>query len=199
MKPTFTHIFLLLLFCAASIAAKAQSGKQTSISIGPDAGIPFNTEHAYGMHTRDVYQDGLGGNIRIEFPITANLHATASIGYAVYHSNLKYLYLTPYQGTTNTSTLPSGPPPYKYIPLKAGLRYYYAKYLYVAAEAGEAVKVQHGAMSSFIYSGGAGAVIPFGTHHGVDIGLRYEGGYKSIDADFKMSQLGIGVAYKYSF
>jgi hypothetical protein len=151
------------------------------------------------VHTRDIYQDGLGGNIRAELPITVGLHLTASVGYVVYHSNVKYFYLTPWQGTINSSSAPAGPPPYKYIPLKAGLRYYYSKYLYVGAEAGDAVKVQKQAVSSFIYSGGIGAAIPFGVHHGLDIGLRYESGYKNIDSDFKMAQLGIGFAYKYTF
>jgi hypothetical protein len=199
MQAKSIRLFLLLMLCGASTLVKAQSGNKMSISIGPDVGIPFNTEHTYQVHTRDIYQDGLGGTMRAELPITAALHLTASVGYVVYHSNVKYFYLTPWQGTINSSSAPAGPPPYKYIPLKAGLRYYYSKYLYVAAEAGDAVKVQNQAVSSFIYSGGIGAAIPFGVHHGLDIGLRYESGYKNIDSDFKMAQLGIGFAYKYTF
>lgn len=201
MQTKAIRIFLFMLFCAASIAVKAQSGNKTSISIGPDVGIPINVDHTNSLHTRDIYQDGLGGNIRAEFSVTSALHLTVSVGYVVYQSNLKYLYLTApnevsaYAGPSNQGT----PPPYKYIPVKAGLRYYFANYLYLAAEAGDALKVQNQAISSFIYSGGLGAAIPFGVHHALDIGLRYESGYKNIDSDFKMAQLGIGFAYKYSF
>jgi len=200
MAIKHSRLFILLLFCAASNRVSAQLGNKMSISIGPDVGIPFNTEHSYQVHTRDIYQDGLGGVIRAEFALTPVLHATASVGYVIYHSNLKYFYITPaqlsnYAGPSNQS----GPLPYKYVPLKAGLRYYFVRYLFLSAEAGDAVKIGDEAITSFIYSGGVGAAIPFGIHHGLDIGLRYESGYKNIDSDFKMGQFGIGFSYKYTF
>jgi hypothetical protein len=195
------RLVILLMFCAASSLVKAQSGNKMSISIGPDVGIPINADHPSSVHTRDIYQDGLGGTIRAEFPLTAVLHATASVGYVVYHSNVTYLlYATPtllnnFAGPSN----PGSPPPYKYVPLKAGLRYYFVKCLFVSAEAGDAVKIGDRAKASFIYSGGAGAVVPFGVHHALDIGFRYEQGFKNIDSDFKMGQIGIGFSYKYTF
>ncbi|QEC75636.1 hypothetical protein [Mucilaginibacter ginsenosidivorax] len=200
MAVKYIRLLILLMFCAASSRVSAQSGNKMSLSIGPDVGIPINVDHPNAVHTRDIYQDGLGGTIRAEFPLTPALHATASVGYVVYHSNLRYLYLTPtqlsnYAGPSNTSS----PPPYKYVPLKAGLRYYYVKCLFVSAEAGDALKIGHEAKASFIYSGGAGAAVPFGVHHALDIGFRYESGYKNIDSDFKMGQIGIGFSYKYTF
>jgi hypothetical protein len=198
MQTSFIRIFLTFLFCSSSLFSLAQSGTQTSISIGTELGIPFNAQHDY-VKTRDVYQDGLGGIIRLELPITSSLHFIASAGYAVYHSNLMYLYAIPDVIPGSNPNLPNQPGPYTYIPLKAGLRYYYVKYLYVSAEAGEAIKTNKFTRSSFIYSGGLGGAIPISAHHGIDIGLRYEGGYKNTDADFRMSQLGVGVAYKYSF
>ena len=49
--------------------------------------------------------------------------------------------------------------PYKFIPLKAGLRYY-IKYFYLQGEAGESFKANVTA-NSFIYGGALGGLIPF--------------------------------------
>jgi hypothetical protein len=187
--PVIAFLFLISF-------ANAQSGNRIALSFGPDLGIPFNTtSNTYGL-VRDYYQDGLGASVKAEVPVSLSLHFTGSAGFVYYHTNSHYLVLPLPLGGSNASVQP---PPYKFIPLKAGLQYYYAKYFYISVEAGAAIKGNSASLNSFIYSGGLGAIIPFNVHHGLDLGLRYERGFKIADYDSPMSQFGIRMAYRYSF
>lgn len=192
MKKTLLSLVFLFIITFAN----AQSGNKTSYSIGPELAIPFNTTSNSGL-ARDYYQDGLGGSVKIEAPITATLHFTGSAGYVDYPTNAHYLYILPlaYGG----SSADMQPPPFKFIPVKAGLQYYYDQYLYLSGEAGAAFGANAVSTTSIIYSGGLGAVIPFNTHSGLDISARYERGFLSTNYDSPMSQLGIRLAYKFGF
>lgn len=190
MKKT---LLAALAFLFIITIAKAQSGNKISYSIGPEFAIPFNTtSYDYGS-ARDYYQDGIGGSAKIEAPITVDLHFTGSAGYVDYPSNEHLLYLPVSSGGPSEGVQP---PPYKFIPVKAGLRYYYGQYLYVSGEAGAAFGANLVSTTSFIYSGGLGAIIPFNKHSGLDIGARYERGFLSSGYDSPMSQLAIRVAYR---
>jgi hypothetical protein len=87
--------------------------------------------------------------------------------------------------------------PYEYIPLKGGLRYYFARFFYVDGEAGAAIGANSNAASSFIYSGSMGFIIPFTPKNGLDFNFGYGRGYHITNYPFSMSQLSIGVAYKF--
>ncbi len=194
MKQKYLNLFAMFLLFV-SLTAKAQSDKP-AISIGPEVGLPFNTEHNY-IKTRDVYQPGVGASIKLELPVSSGLKFTATAGYLNYASNEHLLYATTlyYPPMGGSSTLPA----YEFIPLKVGLRYYYAKSFYLDADAGEAFKAGGNAKNSFIYAAAFGALIPFSKHHGLDLNARYENGYKSKNYDYAMQQLGIRLAYRYSF
>lgn len=187
------RIFLMMLFCAASTLVKAQSGNKISVGLGPELGIPFNAKHESVIGTND-YKTAYGGSLKAEIPVNSLLHVTFSGGYTAFKTKfspapnvqLDYAGLLRYKAT------------YKYIPVKAGLRYYFIKYLYAGAEAGAAFKVgDAGGKTSFIYSGGVGGALPVGAHQAIDLGVRYERGYKVYD--HTMGWAGISLAYKYQF
>jgi len=194
MKKTLLSI---LAFLFVITFAKAQSGNKISYSIGPELAIPFNTtSNTYGL-ARDEYQDGIGGSVKIEAPITVDLHFTGSAGLVDYATNAHYLYFLPVSSGGQSEGVQ--PPPFKFIPVKAGLQYYYGQYLYISGEAGAAFGANSVSTTSFIYSGGLGAIIPFNAHNGLDISARYERGFLAPSYDSPMSQLAIRVAYKFGY
>ena len=197
-------ILLLPTLILISLFAKAQSGDKVAISLGPEFNIPFNTGTTPYGKTTDYYKDGYGGSIKIEVPIVHSLHFTGSAGFLYYRSayyfSLFYFdnMLAPTaayneQGNKIYSAA------YKYIPLKAGLQYYYSKCLYLGADAGEAIKVGPVSAKSFIYSGGLGGVIPINKHNGIDLSIRFERGYKNVDYNYAMSQFGFRLAYRFGW
>jgi hypothetical protein len=193
MKKT---LLSLLAFLFVITLAKAQTANKTSYSIGPEFAIPFNTTSNSGL-ARDYYQDGIGGSVKIEAPITVTLHFTGSAGFVDYPTNAHYLYYLPV--AYGSPSVGVQPPPFKFIPVKAGLQYYYDQYFYLSGEAGASFGANAVSTTSIIYSGGLGAVIPFNAHSGLDISARYERGFLSTNYDSPMSQLGIRLAYKFGF
>ncbi|MDB5141722.1 MAG: hypothetical protein JWQ66_435 [Mucilaginibacter sp.] len=195
------NILPVLAFLLISAFARAQSGDKITLSLGLELGIPFNTStYNYG-DIRGYYKDGIGGSLRIELPVTKSLHFTASAGYISY-PNVYYLALTATETAPAGYVYPSDQlisnTSYRFIPVKAGLQYYYSGYLYADAEAGAAIKSNSATKTSFIYSGGLGGVIPFNAVSGLDIGFRYERGYQVYVYPSPMSQFGIRLAYKHA-
>jgi hypothetical protein len=194
MKKTLLSILAFLLVITF---ASAQSSNKISYSIGPEFTIPFNTNSYYYGLARNKYQDGFGGSIKIEAPITTTLHFTGSAGFVDYATNAHYLYYVPLAYGSSSAGIQ--PPPFQFIPVKAGLQYYYDQYLYISSEVGAAFGANSVSTTSVIYSGGLGAVIPFNLHSGLDISARYERGFLAPSYDSPMSQLGIRVAYKFGY
>ncbi|AYL97167.1 hypothetical protein [Mucilaginibacter celer] len=193
-------IILGILFAFSSSVCFAQRGNQTSISVGTELNIPLNIGSVNYNKPDVVYQTGFGFNLKLEHPLAPSLHVTVNTGLVYFKSNLHYVY------DYSAIDFPPGyiphedqPGPYVYLPVTAGLRYYPGKYFYLSAEAGSAFSLNNNSYTSFIYSGGAGAVVPIGKHQGIDFGVRFLRGYKSIDYDSPINQLGLNVAYKYRF
>jgi hypothetical protein len=191
--------FIIMLLTVATLAAKAQAGKGISLSVGPEFNIPLNTAiYNYG-DMRNYYNDGVSGTIKLEAPATSNWHFVLSAGFAWYANAQKYLIVplnsTEYQAGGYSNFFPTKP--YEYLPLRAGLRYYFTRYFYIDGEAGAAVAANSNSVSSFIYSGSAGFIIPFTAKSGLDFNFGYGHGYKITNYDFSMSQLSMGVAYKF--
>jgi hypothetical protein len=78
-----------------------------------------------------------------------------------------------------------------FIPLKAGLKYYFNKGVYAEGEAGTAIETNYGKQSSFAFSIGPGFIVPAGDKNGVDISLRYE------DWANQLRQTAIRIAYRF--
>jgi len=195
MKKIILSISLLILIATS---VQAQSGNNISLSLGPELNFPFNAgTNDYGS-TRNYYQNGLGGTLKTELPVSSSVHITVSIGYIHYFTNQYYVIVPAYYpGYVSNDDLKA--PPFLFMPVKTGLQYYYSKYMYLSAEAGEAFKLNSVSKNSFIYSGGLGGVIPFNAKSGLDIGVRYERGYKIMEYQYAMSQIGLRIAYKHSF
>lgn len=189
-------ITLILLFTVFSFAAKAQRGKQISVSVGTEIIAPLNMDYRNDNGTDFNVNAGFSINLKLEKPITETLRFTVATGLVFTESSPQYLFSSNSSNVFYDSDFHNL---YAYLPVTAGLKYYWAKYFYVNAEAGSAFSINNRARTSFIYSGGAGVVVPIGPHHGLDFGLNFERGYKNTDYDHAISQLGLNVAYKYRF
>lgn len=194
------RVTLILLLAVFSFAAKAQQGKQTSLGIGTEVIVPIRG--SYNGSNFDPHTS-FGINLKLEKPITSALHFTVGTGVTFLEADRQYLNFYAPAASFLPSDINSGYDKahnvYVYLPVTAGLKYYLVKYLYVNAEAGGAFKASSRSSTSFLYLGGAGAVVPIGAHHGLDFGVQFERSYKNIDYGRPMSQLGFHAAYKYRF
>ncbi|MFS2188644.1 hypothetical protein ACCC92_18335 [Mucilaginibacter sp. Mucisp84] len=190
------RITFILLFAVFSFAAKAQRGEQTSLSAGSGIIAPLNMNYRNDNGTDFNVDAGFSVNLKLEKPITETLHFTVGTGFVFTASTPQYLFSS---NSSNVFYDNHYHDLYAYLPLTAGLKYYFTKCLYVNAETGSAFSINSRARTSFIYAGGAGAVVPIGPHHGLDFGLQFERGYKNTDYDHAINQLVLNVAYKYRF
>ena len=190
------YVMLLLILALMSALAKAQPGTRMSAAFCIDE--PFNTGTQGYNQPGVLYQDGLGASLRLEIPVTSRLHFRASGGLAYYHSNAEpettLLYL-------NVQPLPESRlyASYKMAPLKAGLQYYMIKYLYVSANAGYTVAINSPVTSTFIYSGGVGSALALDRHNGFDLSVDYGTGFKMEGASYYVNEVGLRIAYKFTF
>jgi hypothetical protein len=190
------YTLLLLVLTLMSILAKAQPGNRMSAAFCIDE--PFNTGAQGYNPPGALYQDGLGASFRMEVPVTLRLHFRASGGLAYYHSNVEPenipLYLNA-QPLAESRLYAS----YKMAPLKAGLQYYIIKYLYVSANAGYTVAINSPVTSTFIYSGGLGSALALDRHSGFDLSVDYGTGFKMEGANYYVNEVGLRIAYKFTF
>jgi hypothetical protein len=188
MKKIF-FCFLFMNFAAFNLV-KAQS-LQPAFSLGTDVGFPFKN-----------YKANVGFDAKAELPLLPGLKFIFSAGYSALIPDNKVYIVEPATGNVcdgcvinNTALEPS----YHFIPVKAGLRYYYETHFYVDGDAGAAFKANDVANTSFIYGFGLGVLLPFNPHNSLDFGLSFESGYKTIDYDNSESQVGVNLAYRYQF
>jgi hypothetical protein len=189
MKKNLPAILALVLMSAF---ARAQTSDKIAVSLGIDAN--FTSENSIG---------GPGFLGRVELPLMPRLKFTFSAGYFVNYFGTRYYlsYMTALCQTCTPPNEPTGPAnrgPYEFIPLKAGLRYYYLGHLYLEGEIGEAFKANL-TNNSFIYGGAFGALIAFNRHNSLDLGLAYSRGYQFADYDETIYELSIRLAYRYQF
>ena len=79
-------ILLVFLFILSITYARAQAGKSISLAIDASFNIPFNTGQHDNGESRDYYQDGIGGALKVEVPIVPELHFTGSAGFVDFPS-----------------------------------------------------------------------------------------------------------------
>ncbi|MHB8209460.1 hypothetical protein [Mucilaginibacter sp.] len=188
MKKTF--LCLLFINFVAFTLVKAQSPNKLAVSLGTDVGFAFEN-----------YQANVNFGAKAELPVLPNLKLNFSAAYStlIPTSKMYTTVIVPVCDGCTISTNRASEPPYHFIPVKAGLRYYYFRHFYVDGDAGAAFKTNYVANTSFIYGFGLGSLIPFNAHNALDFGLNFETGYKTIDYDTAESQLGISLAYRYQF
>lgn len=160
-------LLLLFLFCISK--AYAQTDITKAISGGFELAIPANS----------VYNVGTGFSIKGELPIVAPVSLSLTAGFTAmfYKSNL-----------FNSSRTPGAA---GFLPLKAGIKYYFDKGIYAEGEAGTAIETNYEKQSVFAFSIGPGFIVPAGEKSGVDISFRYE------DWANKLRQTAIRIAYRF--
>lgn len=160
MKKLFllTAIAGVLAFSNAS----AQNRKDPAmggakLSVGAEFGLPTGN---FG----DFYKLGVGGSLVYIAPIAENLKVTGSAGYISYSPKE----VLGYKGPSSS-----------FIPVKAGLRYYFVENFYGAAELGAAFAGKNASGTAFAYSPGIGVEFPVADKASIDLGARYEGWSKN--------------------
>ncbi len=165
----------------------AQTENKVALSL--DAEASFVSRHAIG---------GPGFSAKMELPLTPQLKFTLSAGYLVNYYGTRYIApdVTAYCPTCNIPSGPVNSGPYEFIPLKAGVRYYYSRHLYLDAVAGDALAANMTA-GSFIYGGALGALVPFNRRNALDFSFAFERGYKYLDYSATIYEIALKIAYRY--
>lgn len=164
-------IYLTLVAACMSVTAFAQksSGSNTPyLSIGIDGALPIGD-------FADVYPFGVGGSAKFEFPVASELYVTASGGYTHFFPKSEFK--------------DAGAEGAGFVPLKAGLKYFFSPQFYGAAELGAALSTSEGGGTAFAYSPGIGALLG----ENFDIGLRYEGWSNN----GSINQVALRLAYRF--
>jgi len=159
-KKQLLQLAVIMMICTVTVmSTKAQSG-------GPRLGIGVDVGSTLKSPTRTT----LGADLRLQQPFGHGLSGILTTGY--------------YQFFKANSYNPS----FGIIPLKAGLKYFPAKNIYIAAEAGVGFGTKKGAGTSFVYSPSLG--LAFGD--GFDVSLKYE---NFTDYEGYAQQLALRFAY----
>jgi hypothetical protein len=165
-------ILIFTLFVLKSTAQTTITTVTKAIGLGFELAAPSNS----------VYNIGLGASAKLELPIVAPVSVTLTGGFTsmFYKSNLFDASRTPGAAL--------------FIPLKAGVKYYFAKSIYAEGEAGTAIETNYGKQRSFAFSIGPGFIVPLNNDkQGIDISFRYESWAN------QLRQTGIKVAYRFGW
>lgn len=150
------------------------------LSVGPEAGLPVG-------NFKDVYKWSFGGSVQADFPIVNHdLYASVNAGYDQYFAK---------------NDVP-GAKDLRMIPVKAGLKYFPYKNLYVQGLAGVNFLTNKNDIGSdksavFTYSPQIGYLIPLGGSNYLDAGVKFEGNSKLVSGGSSANQFGIRVAYAF--
>jgi hypothetical protein len=151
------------------------------LSVGPEAGLPIGD-------FKDVYNWSFGGSVQADFPIVSNdLFVSVNAGYDQYFAKNDVV----------------GAKDLRLIPVKAGLKYYPYKNLYIQGLAGVNFLTNKNDIGSdksavFTYSPQIGYLIPLGGSNYLDAGVKFEGNSKFVSGGSSANQFGIRVAYAFS-
>jgi hypothetical protein len=149
-------LLALVLLSGAAFSSFAQTSKEGGkFSIGLEAGLPVGSY-------KDVSSFVIGGSLKYDHPIAENTFVTGSAGYNKFisKSDFKDIGYSFYG-----------------IPVKVGVKYFFAESFYGEAQLGAAFtrasadNTPSSSKTAFAYAPGIG--YSFGG--GVDLGVRYEG------------------------
>jgi len=153
-------------FAQTTTTPTPASGK---FSIGVEAGLPVGT-------TSDVSNFAIGGSLKYELPVSAGTFVSLSAGYTdfLYKSDIKAAIGKSGEG---------------FIPVKAGLKYYFNAGFYGEGQLGAVFSTESGGGTGFAYAPGIG----YSFSGGLDAGVRYEGW----SHDGTTSQVALRLAYRF--
>jgi len=188
MKKRSLTIILLVLTIAF---ARAQSEKKFAFGVSGDFALPYNNDYGY--------VDGIGLTAKIEYALSPKLRLAFMPAYFTAPSNNRGDYT--YANQAETVIKPGGPNViYKYIPLKMGLRYYYAQNIYVEAGAGKIFGANSIAQDGFFSSVGVGGITVIDDNNFFDFGFNLARGYRNNDFYVgSASQYGLTAGYIHFF
>jgi hypothetical protein len=166
-----------LIFTLAMIGTTVISFAQTTttttkgggkFSIGAEIGIPTG-------NANDVYNLVIGGSLKYEYPVAATTFITLSAGYNSFQPNSPFKDL--------------GLGAAGFIPVKAGLKYYFSEGFFGEGQLGAAFSTQSGGGTAFAYAPGVGYTLK----NGLEAGVRYE----AWSHDGTIGQAGLRIAYRF--
>ena len=169
MKKTLVALVILTGATFSSFAQSSNDGGK--FSIGLEAGLPiadFNKTHNFAI----------GGSVKYDQPIAAGTFVTLSAGYSTFRGK-------------------EGIRSFGFVPLKAGIKYFFVEGFFGEAQIGAAFSTQGGAGGGNAIGGGTAiAYAPgfgYSFNSNIELGVRYEAWYK----DGTISQIGLRLAYKF--
>ena len=115
-----------------------------------------------GYPTKNFSNFELGGTVRLQYDLASNLSLILTPGYYHFFDRSGYG-----QATDKDTYYNSG---LNMIPVKAGVKSFFAPNFYLSAEAGAGFELNHAKETKLILSPGIG----FASNSGIDLGLRYE-------------------------
>lgn len=148
-----TKIFASAVAAAAMFFTTNASAQK--IGFGANIGIPTNSAYSFAG----------GLDARIQFDVTKQLSVPVATGYnRLWAKDGIY---------TDGNNVIANVPDYAYIPLKTGLKYFFAPSgsgTYVMGEVGAAFGVSHDSKTTFLYA----PTIGYSWSNGLDLGVKYE-------------------------
>jgi opacity protein-like surface antigen len=152
MKKLFLLTAIAGIFAFTNVSAQkdpAMNGPK--LGVGVEFGLPVGD---FG----DYYNLGVGGSLVYQQPLASNLNFTASAGYINFSTE-------EVMGVKISSAA---------IPVKAGIRYFFAENFYGGAELGAAFSTEDNGGTAFAYAPGIGVEFPVADKAAIDLGVRYE-------------------------
>lgn len=135
-------------------------GQKPRVGIGVHAGVPT---------TDDYFNIAVGTDIRLQFDVAKRLSVPFTTGFTSFEPRRRdALVLLPDGSFSSGKALN-----YRYIPVKAGLKYFFdpsGSGLYGLAEAGAAIGLSRRSNVGFLYA----PAIGYSWSSGLDLGLKYE-------------------------
>jgi hypothetical protein len=171
-------LLFLTLLCGAtaatSVAQTTTPKEGGKFSIGVDAGLPTGS-------ASDISNLTLGGSLKYEYPVAAKTFLSVSAGYSyfLYKSAVKDAF-------SALGTPKSGE---GFIPVKAGLKYYFSPGFFGEGQLGAVFSTESGGGTAFAYAPGIGYTFS----GGLEAGVRYEGW----SHDGTLGQAALRLAYRF--
>ncbi len=172
---------MIVLIAGSQVRAQSIYKKKTSkdsknvfrMGLGLEGGYP----------TKNFSKFELGGTARLQYDLASNLSLTLTSGF--YHFFAKNGY--PQVINTNNVNFYFNDG-LNMIPVKVGVKSFFAPNFYLSAEAGAGFELNHAKETKLILSPGIG----FASNSGVDLGLRYEN-FSGNNSNYGI--IGLRVAY----
>jgi hypothetical protein len=165
---------LLLAGLFIGSALKAQERTTKALSIGPEL----------NLLQRSAFNVGYGLSGKFELPVTNTINVVLTAGVNTFHR--KNFLIGSARQDNDT-----------FIPLKAGIKYYFDPRFYTEVELGSVIDHNDGFNQNlFAYSIGTGFLLPINksSRNMIDLGLRFEDWAKN-----RAQQFGIRVAYRFGW